>query len=126
MRRTAIVAVAAGLLASGAAYAQSSEHPTSEHSTSKHSASHSASTAANPNAPQNSAIKDPHDNRAGAPAAGRNSFTLGQAREHIAKEGFTKVTGLTKSRDGIWRGRAMKDGRRVRVAMDFQGNVTGR
>ena len=85
-----------------------------------------AAPHANPSAPQNSAIKDPHAEKVGAPAAGHNSFTMGQAREHIEKAGFTAVTGLTKDHDGLWQGRARKSGKRVHVAMDFQGNVTSR
>ena len=81
---------------------------------------------ANPDAPQNSALKDPQSQKAGSPAAGHNSFTMGQAREHIEKAGFAGVTGLMKDHDGLWQGRARKDGRRVHVAMDFQGNVTSR
>jgi hypothetical protein len=34
------------------------------------------------------------------------------------------VTGLTKDDKGIWRGKAMKDGRAVNVSLDFQGDVT--
>ena len=81
---------------------------------------------ANPDAPQNSPLKDPHSQKAGSPAAGRNSFTMGQAREHMEKAGFTGVTGLTKDHDGLWQGRARKNGHRVHIAMDFQGNVTSR
>ena len=34
------------------------------------------------------------------------------------------MTGLTKGKDGVWRGTAMKGGTSVNVAMDFKGNVT--
>ena len=85
-----------------------------------------AAPHANPDAPQNSALKDPHSQKAGSPAAGHNSFTMGQARGHIEKAGFTVVTGLMKDHDGLWQGSARKDGKRVHVAMDFQGNVTAR
>ena len=99
--------LACGLAVSGAALAQSHAAP-----------------AANPDAPQNSALKAPHDMKPGAPAAGRNSFTSGQARDRIQKAGFTRVTGLMKDKDGLWQGRAMQGAKHVRVAMDFQGNVT--
>jgi len=82
------------------------------------------SPTANPSAPENSAVKAPHENKAGAPAKGRNSFTRSQAQKHIEKEGYTQVTGLTKDKDGLWQGMAMKDGKQVHVAMDFEGNVT--
>lgn len=58
-----------------------------------------------------------------APVKGRNSFTIGEARRRITAGGFTKVTGLRKDRDGIWRGKAMKDGASVSVYCDYQGNV---
>lgn len=86
----------------------------------------SAQPHANPSAPQNAALKSPHDAMAGGAAAGRNSFTMGQAREHIEKAGYTRVTGLTKDKKGLWQGKAMQDGKRVRVAMDFKGDVTSK
>jgi hypothetical protein len=33
------------------------------------------------------------------------------------------VSVLNKDGDGIWRGTAMKDGKAVKVAVDFKGNV---
>jgi hypothetical protein len=60
----------------------------------------------------------------GAPVAGANSFTEGQAKSRIEGAGFTSVTGLMKDKDGVWRGKAAKGGSAVDVALDFQGNVT--
>ena len=37
--------------------------------------------------------------------------------------GYTGVSGLTKDAESIWRGNAMKDGKSVRVSVDFKGNV---
>ena len=59
-----------------------------------------------------------------APEAGANSFTEAQAKDRIAKAGFTGVTGLKKDDQGIWRGSAKKDGKQVNVSVDFRGNVT--
>ena len=59
-----------------------------------------------------------------APEAGANSFTEAQAKDRIAKAGFTGVTGLKKDDQGIWRGSAKKDGKQVNVSLDFRGNVT--
>ena len=59
----------------------------------------------------------------GAPVAGANSFTEGQAKSRIESTGYTNVSGLRKDDQGVWRGRAMKDGRSVNVSLDFQGNV---
>ena len=58
-----------------------------------------------------------------APVKGRNSFTMGEARRRITAGGFTQVSGLRKDRDGIWRGKGMKDGQSVDVYCDYQGNV---
>ena len=60
---------------------------------------------------------------AAAPVPGRNSFTQGEAVRRITAAGYTKVTGMQKDRQGIWRGRADKDGSSVAVSLDYQGNV---
>jgi putative membrane protein len=71
-----------------------------------------------------SAVKTTHTVNDGKAEAGHNSFTQAQAREHIAKSGYASVSPLTKGDDGIWRGTAQKDGRTVKVALDFKGNVS--
>jgi hypothetical protein len=60
----------------------------------------------------------------GAPVAGANSFTEGQAKSRIESNGFSNVSELRKDDQGVWRGKATKDGRTVAVSLDFQGNVT--
>ncbi len=60
-----------------------------------------------------------------APVAGANSFTEGQARARIEERGFAQVTDLKKDDKGIWRATAMKDGKSVAVALDYQGNIVG-
>jgi hypothetical protein len=60
----------------------------------------------------------------GAPAAGANSFTEGQAKSRIESNGYANVSELRKDDQGVWRGKAMKDGKSVTVSLDFQGNVT--
>jgi putative membrane protein len=55
--------------------------------------------------------------------SGANSFTEAQAQDRMEKAGFTEVKGLTKDGQGIWRGTAMKSGKQVNVALDFQGNI---
>jgi uncharacterized protein with FMN-binding domain len=59
----------------------------------------------------------------GAPLKGANSFTEGQAKDRAIAAGFTSVSSLAKDGDGVWRGSAMKDGKSVKVAVDFKGNV---
>jgi len=73
--------------------------------------------------PQNPAVKDMHQNNASKPVAGANSFTMGEAKSHIEARGFTRVSDLKKDADGIWRGKAMKNGTSVPVSLDYQGNV---
>ena len=63
---------------------------------------------------------------AGTPQPGANSFTEGQARGRIEAAGYTNVTELQKDDQGIWRGRGMREGRQVNVALDFTGAVTSR
>ena len=59
----------------------------------------------------------------GAPIKGANSFTEGQAKDRALASGLNSVSTLNKDGDGIWRGTAMKDGKTVKVAVDFKGNV---
>jgi putative membrane protein len=92
-----------------------------------------AQTAPTPNAPMgsgttaasgdsNQAVATTHAN-APMPAKGANSFTMSEARNRIANNGFTNVTGLTKDTDGVWRGHADKDGTKAAVWLDYKGNV---
>lgn len=78
------------------------------------------------NAPQNEAVKSPNTQQTSVPVAGANSFTEGQARGRIEDRGFASVSELKKDDNGIWRGKAMKDGKAVDVSLDFQGNVVAR
>ena len=70
-----------------------------------------------------SGLFDVRRNEEGAPLKGANSFTESQAAGRAESYGFTAVTGLSKDADGIWRGKAMKDGQSVPVAIDYRGNV---
>ncbi|TCH99375.1 hypothetical protein EJV46_01470 [Roseococcus sp. SYP-B2431] len=58
-----------------------------------------------------------------APAAGANSFTEAQARGRLEAAGFTNVTELQKDDQGVWRGRASRNGTVTAVGVDFRGNV---
>ena len=74
--------------------------------------------------PQNSVVNPPNSGpQVAAPVAGHNSFTQGEARSRIEKQGYAHVTGLVKDRNGVWRGKAMKDGQQVAVALDYEGNI---
>jgi hypothetical protein len=77
---------------------------------------------ANPG-PGNPAVNTTGANNPGAPVAGANSFTEGQAKSRIEGSGYSNVSDLKKDDSGVWRGKAMKDGKSVSVSLDFQGNV---
>jgi opacity protein-like surface antigen len=70
------------------------------------------------------AVTTPRSGNPTAPVEGANSFTEGQAKSRIESNGYTNVSGLAKDDQGVWRGRATKDGRQVNVSLDYQGNVT--
>jgi len=54
---------------------------------------------------------------------GANSFTESQARSRLEGAGLTNVTDLKKDDDGIWRGKAMRQGKSVTVGFDYKGNI---
>ncbi len=72
----------------------------------------------------NAPLKHMHTVNDGSAKPGANSFTEGQARQHMVNSGYSDVTGLAKGQDGVWRGMASHNGAQVNVAMDFKGNVT--
>ena len=72
----------------------------------------------------NAALKDPTVVTADAAAKGHNSFTEAQARERIAKAGYTNIGKLVQNENGLWQATAVKDGKAVSVALDYKGNIT--
>lgn len=73
----------------------------------------------------NNAVNVAPANTPGAPVAGANSFTEGEAKARIESKGFTQVSNLKLDGQGVWRGSAMRDGKPIQVALDYQGNVVG-
>jgi hypothetical protein len=64
----------------------------------------------------------PGPNRTALP--GSESLDEDQAKMRIEAKGYLDVSGLEKDSRGIWRGQAtMKDGRRVDVTLDLEGNI---
>lgn len=57
------------------------------------------------------------------PARGANSFSTGEARRRIQRNGYTNVSGLKKDDGGVWRGTASKGGASASVWLDYKGNV---
>lgn len=89
-------------------------------------------TGTNPgggNAGQNAAGGDRNqavattDANAPQPAHGANSFSQGEARRRIERQGFQNISGLRKDNDGVWRGTATKDGQQAHVWLDYKGSV---
>jgi hypothetical protein len=68
--------------------------------------------------PQNPAIKGVHENNASMPVSGANSFTRREAVKQIEAKGYTHVVGLKKGHDGVWRGKATKDGTSGPISVD--------
>lgn len=62
--------------------------------------------------------------RADAPLEqGRTSFTEAQARGRMEQAGFGRISDLRLEESGIWRAAAERDGRAVRIGLDFRGTV---
>ena len=57
------------------------------------------------------------------PARGKNSFTTGEARRRIERQGYASVVDLKKDTQGVWRGTGTKAGAQVAVWLDYKGNV---
>jgi hypothetical protein len=85
----------------------------------------SASPPANPN-PSTPAISNTDRNNSGAPAAGANSFTEGQAKSRFEGAGYSNVSNLAKDKDGVWRGKGSKGGKSMDVSLDYQGNIVAK
>jgi hypothetical protein len=60
---------------------------------------------------------------AGAPFAGVNLITEGQAKDRATASGFTNVSTLKLDDKGIWRGTANDADKTVGIAIDYRGNV---
>lgn len=81
---------------------------------------------ADKDAPGNPALKHRDVSKTTDPARGANSFTEAQARSRIAKAGYAHISELKKDDDGLWQGMAMKDGKSMRIALDYKGDVSAK
>lgn len=70
------------------------------------------------------ALATPETKNPTAPVAGANSFTEAQAKDRIEKAGYTGLSGLKLDDTGIWQAAATKDGKPVKVTLDYQGNIS--
>jgi hypothetical protein len=105
MRRLLLAAALVGASTFGA-FAQTSTTPTTDGDT--------------------PAVATPDSKNATAPVEGANSFTEDQAKERIVEAGYANVTELALDDKGIWKAKAMKAGKAVTVALDYQGNIVAK
>ena len=78
-----------------------------------------------PDSPANPAIDTEDTSEKSALTAGANSFTEGQAREAIEKQGYTVTGPLTQDSQGIWSGQAARGSSAVStVSVDYKGVVS--
>lgn len=78
-----------------------------------------------PEAPMNPAIDTQDSTRQENLTPGANSFTEGQAREAMEKQGYTISGPLTQGKDGIWKGQASLAGAAATtVSVDYKGVVS--
>lgn len=76
-------------------------------------------------APANPAIDAQETSEKATLTPGANSFTEGQAREAIEKQGYTVSGPLTQDDKGIWKGQGSKSGgAATTVSVDYKGVVT--
>lgn len=54
---------------------------------------------------------------------GANSFAESQVRDLLGKQGYANISPLVNDKNGIWHGKATKDGKPVEVSVDYQGRI---
>lgn len=78
-----------------------------------------------PESPTNPAIDTQDTSEKSALTPGANSFTEGQAKEAIEKQGYVVSGPLTQDDQGIWKGQATRSGgAATTVSVDYKGVVT--
>lgn len=76
-------------------------------------------------APMNPAVDTQETSEQAALTPGANSFTEGQAKAAIEKQGYVVSGPLTQDEQGIWKGQATRaGGDPTTVAVDYKGVVT--
>ncbi len=117
------IAIAAAILTAGPLAAQQTNAPSQKNKTHADAGQPSGPGAPNVTPSRRDEPGSSSATRATPPIAGANSFTEGQARDRIAKAGYSNVKSLQMDGQGVWRGKAQKSGREVSVALDYRGNV---
>ena len=70
------------------------------------------------------AAQAPAASAAAPPIPGANSFAEPQARKLIESRGFSDVSPLVNDSQGVWRGTARNGTVKVRISVDYKGNVS--
>jgi hypothetical protein len=76
------------------------------------------------NEPRNTAVDTAPTTGETGPTPGASSYTEGQAKSAIESAGYSAVGPLTQNANGLWQGKATKDGKEVSVSVDYKGAVT--
>ena len=120
--RNVMLVLAATALLTGSAVAQdntgSQTDPNATTGSSNAAVNPKGNTGSNVNASGTATIVAPS-----ALEKGANSFTEGQAKSRLEGAGLASVTDLHKDDQGIWRGKATRDGKQVDVGFDYKGNI---
>jgi hypothetical protein len=74
--------------------------------------------------PRNEAVDTAPTTGETGPTPGASSYTEAQAKSAIETAGYTGVGPLTQNANGLWQGKAIKDGQAVSVSVDYKGAVT--
>ena len=74
--------------------------------------------------PRNPAVDTADTSQQGALTPGANSFTEGQAREAIERQGYTDVGALSQNDQGVWSATATRNGAQATVSVDYKGVVS--
>lgn len=74
--------------------------------------------------PRNTAVDTAPTTGETGPTPGASSYTEAQAKSAIESAGFSAVGALTQNANGLWQGKATKDGKEVTVSVDYKGAVT--
>lgn len=120
-----LIAAAAGLLLAGPALSQTMAPAPASPGSGSPTGSSNPSVNTGGNAPSGvNASGQAQFVAASALEKGANSFTEGQVRSRLEGAGLANVSDLKKDDDGIWRGKAMRDGKSVTVGFDYKGNIS--
>jgi hypothetical protein len=74
--------------------------------------------------PRNQAIDTTPKTPETTATPGANSYTEAQAKGALEAAGYTGVGALTQNAQGLWQGKATKDGKSATVSVDYKGAIT--